>query len=554
MSRIPLLLAFLFVVPFVSAELTGLLGLGDRQEYTTLSHNLSLAFVRYDPETQHAMFLLNDELVDLLPLQRKNISGLGLTYLGNKDASYHDLLVSFRIDGFVPLVCKEECTENWAVSLVRKFDSEFRVCKDNCDAGCELYTASSCASDQLIRKNSCAVEVAATPSCSGFCGSCADCGTAACGASFCSFCPPTWFCASNKECGENELCVGGVCSAALYREGDEVCARSEPCTSPDCSCGKRNITSVRDDYPLILIHGFASSPAKLKRLQRELAFDLGYANGGTLDSSTQECSSLTNHTVYVATYYQAEQRVKGAERLALILRRFLPEQSSVTVKPERTFVNYLGQVVARAKACAGTDKVNIVAHSMGGAVAMEYLMEDDHSRVIHKFILLGSPLKGGIYGDQSYQLFKGIKAQLGSRQDLLKDCSVVGVPSLMLTLIDGRDIIGDCQELQRAGTVAAFGSDETPGIVEYYTISGKVDGRGDGIVSTNSSILAGAVRNSVVPCGHLDLKDPVRCDAAYLEIVKDLGYSEDDLKKKVFSDRVRETLQSTWDGVLILFE
>src|SRR3989338_8686174 len=548
--RWPLFLLLLLAVPVALAEMSGYLELGARKEFETGKGTISIAFVGYTPETGRALFLLNDLPVNLLPLQRKNVSGLGLSFLGTRGTAYRAFEAGFTIDGYVPIVCEVECVENAAVSFVQNFDPSFQLCKDNCNKGCGLYTSRVCTAGELLEKDACG-NVTRSATCQPFCASCADCGKS-CTGSFCSFCPSRPFCVSSDDCAEGETCVSGSCTKCACRAGDGVCPPAEPCSSPDCSCGPSSLTPRKDSYPIVLIHGFASSPAKLKKLQRELAFDLGYVNGGTLDASTLECPTLANRTVYLATYYRNGQQIQSQDRISFILKKLFPGQG---LKPsESTFVDHLGQVVARVKACAGTDKVNIVAHSMGGAVAMGYLLEDDHSRSINKIILLGAPMKGGIYGEQTYQLFKGIRAELGERRVLLKECSTIGVPSLLLTLIDGRGIIGDCQELQRAGSGAQLGTDETPGLVQYYTISGKIDDIGDGIVAINSTQLQGTVRSSVVPCYHLDLKDPVKCDAAYVELVKDLGYTENDLRKQTFFDKTKELWLSIWDGITIIFE
>ncbi len=57
--------------------------------------------------------------------------------------------------------------------------------------------------------------------------------------------------------------------------------------------------------------------------------------------------------------------------------------------------------------------------------------------------------------------------------------------------------------------------DETPGGVEYYTLAGVVDGRGDGVVLAPSVPVAGAAGHRNVTCGHNELKQPRRCPAGY---------------------------------------
>ena len=124
-----------------------------------------------------------------------------------------------------------------------------------------------------------------------------------------------------------------------------------------------------------------------------------------------------------------------------------------------------------------------------------YLLKEDNIRNVNKIIFLGTPNHGGIYGEQTYKLFKGLEAPLGDRKMLLKSCSSGKIHSVVLSLIDGRDVSEECSQIQQAGSGSnpIWEIDETVGLVEYYTIAGNIDGKGDGVVPVESAALEGAV-------------------------------------------------------------
>mgnify|MGYP003988125215 FL=1 len=56
--------------------------------------------------------------------------------------------------------------------------------------------------------------------------------------------------------------------------------------------------------------------------------------------------------------------------------------------------------------------------------------------------------------------------------------------------------------------------------IDYYTIAGNKDGKGDGLVLVESVALENA-KNYIVPCGHIALRKPILCPKSY-KIVKDI--------------------------------
>lgn len=67
-------------------------------------------------------------------------------------------------------------------------------------------------------------------------------------------------------------------------------------------------------------------------------------------------------------------------------------------------INYLKQTINQAKQISGKDKVNIVAHSMGGLVTRAYIISNHYQNDIDKFIMLGTPNYGS---SDVYTLWEG---------------------------------------------------------------------------------------------------------------------------------------------------
>ena len=61
---------------------------------------------------------------------------------------------------------------------------------------------------------------------------------------------------------------------------------------------------------------------------------------------------------------------------------------------DKASTDYLKRVIDDAKETSGHDKVNIVAHSMGGLVTRAYIQSNNFENDINKFVMLGTPNKG----------------------------------------------------------------------------------------------------------------------------------------------------------------
>lgn len=210
----------------------------------------------------------------------------------------------------------------------------------------------------------------------------------------------------------------------------------------DCCHGD----SCDDIYPVVLVHGHSFSKStspelaftRLSYLQSALSDD-GYINGGTIGQS----SSLENITpgtwgktpaplVIGVTYYYLNyydvggvnfvtRKTDSIENYALRLKE------SIDLIMEKT----------------GSDKVVIIAHSMGGLVVREYISLFGEYNV-DKLIILGTP-NYGVEGDvRKYCTITGAKAE----------CSDMYSGSIFLTRLNNPK---NYLEQTKTYTIAALG-------------------------------------------------------------------------------------------------
>ncbi len=79
--------------------------------------------------------------------------------------------------------------------------------------------------------------------------------------------------------------------------------------------------------------------------------------------------------------------------------------------------NYLKPCIDRAKSEAGTDKVDIAAHSLGGLVAREYLQGSEYRDDVDKLALIGTPNHGSV---DSYSVWESGSYTAQTKQTLQK--------------------------------------------------------------------------------------------------------------------------------------
>ncbi len=514
-KRILLLFAilFLFSVQFSLAFISDTIRLGETNQYFSKDMAFNITFQRFDILTERAIFKIGNTENSLLAGSKKNFSGNELTFIGTSGDSIPDFKAEIQIEGFNPIACESHCLNNTFVGIMSFFDSDFKMCQKNCSEGCSLLNKKICKGNESWLVNNCNKDISLIEKCKNcFSGECTDCENGKCIKKY-------DYCIADSDC-QTGRCYLGEC---IKKETTNFCPKN--ICLPGCTC-KDAKNEGKDGLPIIIVHGFSSSPEKMKELQKYLSFDLGYENGGeiTLDAN---CPSLEKKTVYLVTYYADQGSVnKISDFVQTTLNRLGGNAK------QGSYVHILSRMVDKVKSCSDSDQVNIVAHSMGGLVVNNYINDGANAKNVNKLIILGTPFHGGIYGTQNYKLFKGIENTLGDRKNLLKDCASIGLPSVVLSFLDGRDVTNDCQSLDSLNSNSNQVSDETPGDIEYYTIAGDIDGKGDGTVSKESVALKGSVFNEVVECEHFDLKNPSRCEESYNKILQSLGYSSDDLQKK----------------------
>jgi len=144
---------------------------------------------------------------------------------------------------------------------------------------------------------------------------------------------------------------------------------------------------VAGENPLILTHGFitlalgpdvcfvAANQTKLdslEALQLSLAYDGLYYDGGILTANSTCGEKGEKQPVFRFSYYgNCYEKGNAIE----------------------TYTNRFEAAIKRAKECTGSDKVDIVAHSLGGIITRNYIQTRNNSD-IGKVIFISTPHSG----------------------------------------------------------------------------------------------------------------------------------------------------------------
>jgi uncharacterized alpha/beta hydrolase family protein len=239
-------------------------------------------------------------------------------------------------------------------------------------------------------------------------------------------------------------------------------------------------------YPLILLHGFDPTYSKsvagyhMKDLQEGLVEELKYVDKGILTSETT-CTELQysqNPIVIRTTYFETFQIGK------------IQDHSK-----------NLGQIINKITTCTGAEKIDIIAHSMGGIASRHYIKNNENPK-IRKLIMIATPNHGGLYG----------------AADLTEILVTNGKSVIDLDFIELSENHDFMQYLNQDNW-------ETNTQVEYYTIAGNKDGKGDGVILEKSVELPEISMHNTVPCGHMKIKDPSNCPESF-ELIKQALNSE----------------------------
>ncbi len=238
-------------------------------------------------------------------------------------------------------------------------------------------------------------------------------------------------------------------------------------------------------YPLILLHGFDLTHTKtlgekhMKNLQEQLIEEMNYTDKKILTTETT-CAELQyskNPIVIRVTYFDAFE-IEGIE----------------------DYSSNLEKQINKITECSGAEKVDIIAHSLGGVVSRYYIKNSENTKV-RKLIMLGTPNNGGLYG-------------LADLTELLinNNSSIIELDFIQLS--ENHKFI---QSLNKNNW-------EKDTAVEYYTIAGEIDEKGDGVVLSESVKIPQSI-HSIVSCGHMEINNPSNCAEAF-EIIKKALNSE----------------------------
>jgi uncharacterized alpha/beta hydrolase family protein len=196
-----------------------------------------------------------------------------------------------------------------------------------------------------------------------------------------------------------------------------------------------------DGTPTVFVHGYRGTLNSFEGMMERFQSDYEWGEKTlvcTSDKRVAECKSLT------------DEKVKNP----LIHVYFEDSDSNF----EKTSIE-LGNILKLLKGKYGHDKVNIVAHSMGGLVSVNYIQETRQEKEfpkVEKLVTIGTP-------------FKGIKREIFEKRYNEKK----------------HDLIAGSQAIQELYSE----KDNFDPNTQVYSIAGKISKKedGDGLVSVQSA-------------------------------------------------------------------
>lgn len=242
------------------------------------------------------------------------------------------------------------------------------------------------------------------------------------------------------------------------QETQTICCVRDTC-APCCSGEECNTPTM---YPILLLHGHAlnarSSPEysldSMIQIQRSLEEE-GYVNGGILLPRAQR-SLLDAFPFSFRTTYYIDVLVENGTT-------YVPANSQSI----STYALRLHDIIQTAKEETQKEKVIIIAHSMGGLVARQYLQTFGEESV-YMLITIGTPNQG-------------------ITEDILRMCTILGEKQECTDMTQGSIF------LRKLGTQNIN--------IPVHTIIGTGctmrQGDGDGIVLTDAAKLAGTTTHTI---------------------------------------------------------
>ena len=378
-------------------------------------------------------------------IKRGNFLMLGIEFCGNSNCIADELYV-----------CKKDCV--WCGDGTCQKD-EIGSCYDDCEW---------CGDGYCQKNEDCS-------SCAKDCGNCkaqSYCGDLVCNPGECEIgcykdCLYTQcengVCEKNK--GENCLVTPNDCRCKLDEYCNKITATCDKVTCGNliCESNENSKTCPADckevytpekidpntNLPIVFIHGHSPqekdnvdySINAFSEFQNKLEADGIYTNKGILLPSAKKeaieaglwgklSKPVSVRTTYYLGVYDDRGSIIGAE-----------DEQSIS-----TYADRISKTIETLKSYTGKNKVILIAHSMGGLVAREYISKYG-SQNVDTLITIGTP-NHGIYGyiaelcEDGFLVFPG---HVGS------ECGEMTAGSPFLTKLN---------------------SDETPGNTKYITIAG----------------------------------------------------------------------------------
>ncbi len=319
------------------------------------------------------------------------------------------------------------------------------------------------------------------------------------------------------KCGEDSYCDKGICTSLSCgngiceeNKGESCQSCTQDCGFCDCKVLGGNSCEIGQDckgelkngcclgtcewkwqYPLVFVHGHSKdelgsrySISTFNEFQDKLISDGIYIEREPIIASHNEYDFIKNQwanselPISIRTTYYLGEYSKNSE--------FIYRDNNQNIEE---YAKRLGKIIDLVRYTTGREKVDIVAHSMGGLVAREYIIQTE-GKYVNKLITIGTP-NNGIYGHIAFGCENTLGVGFG-REQHSPECEEMQYNSSFIKSLDE-----DNSYRNRYLTISgkAFMEKETWGNTCYYK---DINEYHDEVICASSVYLDGAKNDYVM--------------------------------------------------------
>ena len=209
-------------------------------------------------------------------------------------------------------------------------------------------------------------------------------------------------CDDDSECKEGYTCVIDLGAKNEYSK--RILGAAKPWVTDICKKSPILLNYTKEKIPLILVHGHTVGEKEAYKKTIEFTETNEYETFDNFVKNLNDDGIAIDKGFVISELPEDEICKYGQWPKQIVLRTtyytYFEEGYGIKINDEDSISEYakrLGKIIEIVKKCTGSEKINIVAHSMGGLVSREYVRQRNEQGLptdVDTLITVGSPHQG----------------------------------------------------------------------------------------------------------------------------------------------------------------